>query len=44
MIRFEILLPVFYDDGRRIEPEKLLRTDDELIQRFGATTTEHAHR
>ena len=40
MIRFEILLPLFYNDGRRIEPEKFLRTDDELVQRFGATSTD----
>jgi hypothetical protein len=40
MIRFEILLPLFYNDGRPIEKEKLLATDDELIQRFGATSTD----
>ncbi len=40
MIRFEILLPLFYNDGRQIEPEKFRRTDDELVQRFGATSTD----
>lgn len=40
MIRFEILLPLFYNDGRAIEREKFLETDDELIQLFGATSTD----
>jgi hypothetical protein len=40
MIRFEILLPLFYNDGRPIEQEKFLQTDDELVQRFGATSTD----
>ena len=40
MIRFEILLPLFYNDGRAIEREKFLQTDDELVQLFGATSTD----
>ncbi len=40
MIRFEILLPLFYNDGRPIEREKFLQTDDELVQLFGATSTD----
>ena len=40
MIRFEILLPLFYNDGRQVEPDKFLRTDDELVQKFGATSTD----
>ena len=32
MIRFEILLPLFYNDGRPVEREKFLQTDDELVQ------------
>ena len=40
MIRFEILLPLFYNDGRQIEREKFLQTDDELVQRFGAASTD----
>ena len=40
MIRFEILLPLFYNDGRPIEPEKFLATDDEIVQAFGATSTD----
>jgi hypothetical protein len=40
MIRFEILLPLFYNDGRQIEPEKFRQTDDDLVQRFGATSTD----
>lgn len=41
MIRFEILLPLFYNDGRPIEPEKFLATDDEVVQLFGASSTDH---
>jgi hypothetical protein len=41
MIRFEILLPLFYNDGRPIEAEKYLASDDELVQAFGATSTDH---
>ncbi len=40
MIRFEILLPLFYNDGRPIEPEKFLATDDDLVQNFSATSTD----
>jgi hypothetical protein len=40
MIRYEILLPLFYNDGRPIEPEKFLATDDELVQKFGSTSTD----
>jgi hypothetical protein len=40
MIRFEILLPLFYNDGRPVEREKFLQTDDELVQAFGATSTD----
>lgn len=40
MIRFEILLPLFYNDGRPVEREKFLETDDELVRRFGASSTD----
>lgn len=40
MIRFEILLPLFYNDGRPIEPEKFIVTDDELVARLGASSTD----
>lgn len=40
MIRFEILLPLFYNDGRVIEREKFIATDDELVGHFGATSTD----
>jgi hypothetical protein len=40
MIRFEILLPLFYNDGRVIEKEKFVETDDELVRTFGATSTD----
>ena len=38
MKRFEILLPLDYNDGTRIEPEKLDQTAEELSERFGAIT------
>ncbi len=38
--RYEILLPLLYNDGSRIEKEKFLITNEELIERFGATTTD----
>lgn len=40
MIRFEILLPLFYNDGRMIEGQKFVETDDELVATFGATSTD----
>jgi hypothetical protein len=40
MIRFEILLPLFYNDGRPIEPEKFRASDDDLVDIFGATSTD----
>jgi len=40
MIRYEILLPLFYNDGRRIEEEKFTETDQELVARFDATSTD----
>ena len=40
MIRFEILLPLFYNDGRPIEREKFVQTDDELVHLFGAVSTD----
>ena len=40
MIRFEILLPLFSNDGRPIEPEKFVATDDDLVNLFGATSTD----
>jgi len=40
MIRFEILLPLFYNDGRAVEDRKFIETDDELVTAFGATSTD----
>jgi hypothetical protein len=40
MIRFEILLPLFYNDGRRIERHKFVLSDDQLVNAFGATSTD----
>src|SRR5438067_12479225 len=36
--RFEILLPLNYNDGSLIEPEKFDRTAEELCDRFGGVT------
>ena len=38
--RFEILLPLNYNDGKPIEPEKFLATQRELVEEFGATTVD----
>lgn len=38
MKRFEILLPLDYNDGAQVEPEKLDQTAEELSDRFGAIT------
>jgi hypothetical protein len=40
MIGFEILLPLFYNDGRPVDDQKFVETDDELIAAFGATSTD----
>lgn len=40
MIRFEILLPLYYNDGRSIEEEKFIETNKELIAVFSATSTD----
>jgi hypothetical protein len=40
MIRFEILLPLFYNDGRAVEDQSFVDTDDELVATFGATSTD----
>jgi len=40
MIRFEIPLPLFHNDGRPVEQEAFIATDDELVQAFGATSTD----
>ena len=38
--RYEILLPLLYNDGQKIEKEKFLLTNEELVNRFGAATTD----
>lgn len=40
MIRFEILLPLFSNDGRPIERQKFVESDDELVRLFGAVSTD----
>ena len=36
--RYEILLPLNYNDGTPIEPEKFQETRRELVEHFGALT------
>ena len=36
--RYEILLPLKYNDGTHVEPEKFQETRRELVNRFGALT------
>lgn len=36
--RYEILLPLKYNDGTAVEPEKFQETRRELVGRFGALT------
>ena len=40
MVRFELLLPLCYNDGRPVEAEKFLETDEELVDHFGASSTD----
>ncbi len=40
LIRYEILLPLLYNDGSAIEKEKYLTTNEELLDEFGATTSD----
>src|SRR5882724_11679930 len=42
MIRFEILLPLYHNDGTLVDPEKFMATDDELLEAFGAISTDYA--
>lgn len=36
--RYEILLPLKYNDGTAVEPERFQETRRELVERFGALT------
>lgn len=38
--RYEILLPLVYNDGEEIEKDKFFQTNEELVDKFGATTTD----
>ena len=38
--RYEILLPLKYNDGSSVEPERLLQTKQDLVQKFGALTVD----
>jgi hypothetical protein len=37
--RYEILLPIRYNDGSLVEPEKFFQAQEELVRAFGALTT-----
>jgi hypothetical protein len=37
-VRFEVILPSFYNDGKKIEIEKFWITKREMAQRFGGCT------
>ena len=37
--RYEIYLPLFYNDGTAIEPEKFDQVERELVEQFGGVTT-----
>lgn len=38
MKRYEIYLPLKYNDGKEIEPEKIKQVREQLIAKFGALT------
>jgi hypothetical protein len=38
MRRYEILLPLKYNDGSDVEEEKFLATNDEIVSKFNALT------
>jgi uncharacterized protein YnzC (UPF0291/DUF896 family) len=38
MRKYEIYLPLKYNDGKDIEPEKIKQIKQELVERFGAIT------
>ena len=40
MVRCALLLPLYSNDGRIIEQEKFLHTDEELVAQCGATSTD----
>ena len=40
MIRYEILLPLYLNDGAPVAAERFLETDDELLDAFGAISTD----
>jgi hypothetical protein len=46
-IKIEILIPLYYNDGRPIEEEKVSHTYNELVDRFGRcsidNSTIHGH-
>jgi hypothetical protein len=43
LVRYEVLLPVQYNDGREVEAIKHRLAFDEVVERFGAGTLEPQH-
>lgn len=39
-LRYEILLPILYNDGRQIEPRKLYDAREERMALFGGITAD----
>jgi len=40
LIRYEIYLPLLYNDGTRIEKKKFIDTFEDLVKKFGAATAD----
>lgn len=38
MPQYDLYIPLKYNDGRKIEQDKLYRTKEELVQKFGGLT------
>ena len=42
MVQFTILLPLFFNDGAPVPVELITQTEDELLEYFGAMSTDTA--
>ena len=40
LVRYEVLLPLKYNDGSEVEEAKRLKCLDEVVEKFGAATLE----
>ncbi len=38
MKEYEVYIPVFYNDGSPVEPEKIERIGERLLEQFGGLT------